>query len=188
MGLNKEDKQFLKELQHQMLTQDTVGQASPRFWVVRHKVRQYGIEDGYAVDGVEVVHNCEMLAENLKELYEYLRDTKDDLKIKYNNDIVEEYVVIGENTDEEQYFYDIRELVDYMIDELEYDNSLYMVNYKDEYVIAEDTMFITLEECRKHIECNGHHYNEPHPYAMTAWRSPQVKRLYEILENTNWDN
>ena len=187
MGLNKEDKQFLKELQHQMLTQDTVGQASPRFWVVRHKVRQYGIEDGYDIDGEEVIYNYEKLAENLKELCEYLRDNEDDLEIEYHEEILFEYVNIVKD-DEEQCFYDTKELVEYMIEELDYNNSLYLVNYKDEYVIAENTMFLTIEECKRHIEFNGYHYNEPHPYAMTAWRSPQVKRLYEILVNTNWDN
>lgn len=184
--MKKGDIEFLKELQHQMLTQDTVSQASPRFWVVRHKVRQYGIEDGYGVDGEEVIYNCETIAGNLKELCEYLRDNEDDLEIEYHEDIIEEYVTIVKD-DEEQCFYDTKELVEYMIEGLDYDNSLYLVNYKDEYVIAENTMFLTIEECKRHIECNGYHYNEPHTYVMTAWRSPQVQRLYEILENTNWD-
>ncbi len=117
---------------------------------------------------------------------EYLRDNEDDLEIEYHEEILEEYVTIVKY-DEEQCFYDTKELVEYMIEELDYDNSLYLVNYKDEYVIAENTMFLTIEECKRHIEHNGYHYNEPHPYAMTAWRSPEVERLYEILENTNWD-
>ena len=157
MGLNKEDKQFLKELQHQMLTQDTVGQANPRFWVVRHKVRQYGIEDGCDIDGEEVIYNYETIAGNLKELCEYLRDNEDDLEIEYHEGTMEYVTIVKDDYEED--FYDIKELLDYMI-----------------------------EECKRHIEFNGYHYNEPHPYAMTAWRSPQVKRLYEILVNTNWDN
>lgn len=185
--MKNQDIEFLKELQHQMLTQDKVGQVNPRFWVVRQKVRTYGIDEDFDFDGTEVIHDGERLADNFKELYEYLRDNEEDLEIEYYEDIIEESVTINKDTDEEQCFDNIGELVDYIRQELDYNDALYLVNYKEEYVIAEDTMFLTIEECRKHINCNGYHYNEPHPYAMTAWRSPQVKRLYEILENTNWD-
>lgn len=185
--MNKEDKAFLKELQHQMLTQDHLGQASPRFWIVRHKVRIYGINSDFEHDGTEVVYDCETIANNFKELYEYLRDNEEDLEIEYEEDCLGETVTINKDSDDEKEFEEIGELIDYMIQELGYDDGLYFVNYRDEYVIAENTMFLTLEECKKHIENNGYHYNEPHTYAMTAWRSPQVKRLYEILENMNWD-
>lgn len=41
---------------------------------------------------------------------------------------------------------------------------------------------MTLRDCREHINRNAHHYSrEAHPYAMTAWRSPQVERLWELL-------
>lgn len=33
--LTKHDAVFLASLQHELVTQDTVGQANPRFWVVR---------------------------------------------------------------------------------------------------------------------------------------------------------
>ena len=49
--ISKKDIEFLKELQHEMLTQDTVCQADPRFWVVQQKVRTYGIHEDYGIDG-----------------------------------------------------------------------------------------------------------------------------------------
>ena len=61
------------------------------------------------------------------------------------------------------------------------------INKTFEQEIDENTMFLTLRECKEHIEANSYHYNKPHPYAMTAWRSPQVERLYKILQNTNWN-
>ena len=60
------------------------------------------------------------------------------------------------------------------------------MNYKEEYQIVENTFFLTLKECKEHIEANHYHYNKPRPYAMTAWRSPQVEKLYEILAETDW--
>lgn len=53
--------------------------------------------------------------------------------------------------------------------------------------ICENTLFLTKSECKKHIELNHYHYNNPHSYAMTAWRSPQVEKLYEVLKSTDWE-
>ena len=53
--------------------------------------------------------------------------------------------------------------------------------------IAKDTMFLTLRECKEHIARNSYHYTDPHPYAMTAWRSPQVERLWKILQEVDWN-
>ena len=51
----------------------------------------------------------------------------------------------------------------------------------------DNTFFMTLRECREHIERNRHHYPaDAHPYAMTAWRSPQVGRLWKILQEVDW--
>lgn len=50
-----------------------------------------------------------------------------------------------------------------------------------------DTFFMTLRECREHIERNRRHYDESaHPFAMTAWRSPQVEKLWAILQEVDW--
>ncbi len=177
--MQKQDIEFLKDLQHEMLTQDTVCQANPRFWVVREKRRSYGIEDGFD-DGTEVVWDGETLAGNLKELYEYLEENEEDIDIEY----CEEHVII--NADECKHFYNIEDLVDYMKEELNYDG-LDIANYIEEYVIVPNTMFLTKRECEEHIKNNHYHYNEPHSYAMTAWRSPQVEKLFDVITNTNWN-
>jgi len=51
-----------------------------------------------------------------------------------------------------------------------------------------DPMFLTKKECEDHIERNGYNYSEPHSYAMTAFRSPQVEKLYDVLQNTDWES
>lgn len=57
----------------------------------------------------------------------------------------------------------------------------------EEYIVP-DTMFITKEEAKEHLEKNKHHYSsKAHTYAMTAWRSPSVKKLFEILMNADWE-
>lgn len=53
--------------------------------------------------------------------------------------------------------------------------------------VVEDTLFLTLRECREHIERNRHHYKRPRTYAQTAWRSPQFERLISILQQVDWN-
>jgi hypothetical protein len=181
--MNKDDVKFLKELQNEMLTQDTVCQANPRFWVVMQTVRDYWVED--SVDGVCIFDTdaCENVFEGeLEDLVIWLKENFDVIvKCEYHFGDLE---IVCED-DSEFYLTDISEIKDFFD---EYDYKRYSIcNYRDREEIAQDTMFLTLRECREHIERNKHHYTKPHTYAMTAWRSPQVERLYNILENTNWD-
>lgn len=102
-----------------------------------------------------------------------------------NNSTHSSWLVEVDEDDNEFYISNISEIKDFFD---EYDYSRYSIcNYRDREEIAQDTMFLTIRECREHIERNKHHYNKPHSYAMTAWRSPQVERLYKILENTNFN-
>lgn len=81
--------------------------------------------------------------------------------------------------------YDTNDIIWYI--ENNYGERYDIVNYKEEYQIVENTFFLTYRECKEHIEKYGYNYNEPRPYAMTSWRSPQVEKLYKIIQNTNWD-
>ena len=45
--LTEKEIQFLLKLQKEMNTQDTVGNADPRFWVIKGTEKEYGIETGY---------------------------------------------------------------------------------------------------------------------------------------------
>ena len=163
--MKKEDIVFLKELQHEMLTQDSVGQANPRFWVVQELRRTYWLEDDY--NGKEIVWDAESIGDSLEDLISYIDENE-----------------ICENEDYKGYD-ELEELVEYLQKE-GYD--IYLVTFREEYATVENTFFLTLEECNKHIKANYYHYKKPRAYAMTAWRSPQVERLYKILENTNWDD
>lgn len=73
--MNKEDIKFLKDLQHEMLTQDCVCQANPRFWVVMQTVRQYGVDSDYGIDGT-LITSCDdgdlqIDADNMEEVFNW---------------------------------------------------------------------------------------------------------------------
>jgi hypothetical protein len=180
-----EDKEFLKSLQHEMLTQDTVCQANPRFWVVMQTVRDYWVDDN--IDGIAIFDQdaCETVFEGeLQDIVDWIKEEFDVVtKCEYGGCFLE----ITCEDENEYYISDISEIRDFLE---EYSPKTYSVcNYRNRSEIVENTMFLTLRECKEHIERNKHHYNSTaHSYAMTAWRSPQVSRLYEILEKTDWEN
>lgn len=180
--MNAEDREFLKSLQHEMLTQDTVCQASPRFWVVMQTVRDYWVDDG--ADGMFVSEDGECVFEEegsrWSELAEWLGG------LDGVTECHSEFCGVELTYNEETYFVDeVSSLRDFLNDHTP--NTYTVGEYRDRQEICQNTFFLTLRECRAHIEANRHHYTKPHTYAMTAWRSPQVKRLFEILEKTDWD-
>ncbi len=182
MQMSGKDKEFLKNLQYEMLTQDTVCQADPRFWVVMQTERVYGIEDGYDVSGSEILYEYESIGESFDDLLDWVRENCDDLYIEDDGGDIHIYDCDDDLIDVVCDTEDLLNLLNYRIGGFE------IVNYREVDVIKENTMFLTLRECKEHIERNHHHYNSTaHPYAMTAWRSPQVERLYRILQNTNWE-
>lgn len=180
--INKQDIEFLKSLQHEMLTQDNVGQASPRFWVIMQTERVYGIEDGYGVSGSEILYEYESIGESFNDLLDWVRENCEDLYIENDGGDIHIYDYGHDLID---IVCDTEDLLNLLNDKI---GGFTTVNYKNTDVIKADTMFLTLRECEEHIKRNYYHYNSTaHPYAMTAWRSPQVEKLYEILENVDFD-
>lgn len=54
--------------------------------------------------------------------------------------------------------------------------------------IVPDTMFLTHAEAAEHLKANYYHYTkDAHTYAMTAWRSFQVRDLLRLLRAIDFD-
>lgn len=180
--MNKESKQFLQDLQHEMLTQDTVGQADPRFWVVTQIEKVYGVEND--ADGYEIMYNGEETPEDLEGLYELLLEIIENKGLEFNTQLTEDCIKF-EGYRKMTNIIEVYEFIKY--DLHEYCN-VELIPYINERKIVPNTMFLTLRECEEHIKKNYYHYNQPKSYAMTAWRSPQVEKLYKILKETDWEN
>lgn len=167
---------FLKELQMELKTQDNDAQASPRFWTVgdyRMVNCAEGFEDDFVINLPELDFSGSL--EEIKELITDRTEEGDEELQEY----VEEH---GELKDWEE---DV--VLDYLRDNV--DNSVSVITVREEHFVVENTMFITKEEARLHIKQNSHHYSpRVHTYAMTAYRASKVERLWEILENFDWDS
>lgn len=199
--ITKEEIDFLKELQKEMNTQDDVGQAEPRFWVIQGTEREYGIDDGYE-DGIELVDNnsCDCIADTIKDALEYIRDNLLDdinnkdgvqrtLSLEENEIFNTDRIIISFEDSDEKYRVELNnlsEVCDWLNDK-GYDYRC--ANYRNKSCIYQDLMFLTQKSAEEHLRANHYHYSEDaHTYAMTAWRSPVVSKLFEILQTVDWDN
>ena len=163
--------EFLSDLQQELKTQEIDSQAAPRFWVVRQYEKQVthsDFSDGQLVvifDGDYVEFDDE---HDMNDFIEFMKENHE-----------EEWNYIETHNS----FKNMSDIIEIL--ELENFESLTFTiyDYKKVAVIKENTMFLTKQEAKEHIEANYYHYNKSaHTYAMTAWRAPKVERLLKLLE------
>jgi hypothetical protein len=164
------DIQFLKELQTELNSQSNDSQASPRFWTVgdyRWEITLEGNAERYSV----YLPRCGESSE-IKEFYESLE----------HDDLEKEALEALEDVDSE----DETAIFDWIQEH--YDDGATFIPEKKEHFIRQNTMFLTKQEAKDHIEMNHYHYTkEAHTYAMTAWRAPKVERLLKILSEFDFE-
>ena len=166
--VSQEDYEFLKELQHELNTQETDCQADPIYWSVMEKREVLTLSS----DGEPRVPFDDG-AYTLEELIELVKENIED----YDQQIQDEW----KEMDKE----DIEEVACFACDRLEFDNIYYDNIY---YVRDEDHIstfsgaFLTKRACQQHIEGNKHHYDRPRTYANTAYRNYELERLLKILK------
>lgn len=195
LPLRNADIRFLQELQKEMNTQDTLGQADPRFWVIKGKNRIY-LNDP---DGYELCYYCEKVAENLEDAARYLQSegfsdhtglraeaSFEDAIISPEGRLSVAFSEMPGPGYEDCVFYDTKSLADWL-NEYQGNDAFTAVPYMDRQMVYSDTLFLTRKEAMEHLRRFHYHYDdEAHTYAMTAWRAPDVERLYGILEETDF--
>ena len=187
-GLSNEDITFLKELQHELRTQERDCQASPRFWGVAETKREYGIDSDYGYDGCVVRIDFETYYDDdedgLSKFKEYLIENYED---DYNEEDENKNTSLVKELNDCD---DIGEMYEFACDKLDIDgDGITLVYYRNlENVVSQETgCFLTKRSCKKHIELNHYHYNNPHTYAMTAWRNPEFEKLLNVIDKLNFD-
>lgn len=170
----------------------TLATADPRFWVVQQRrwdVRSEGDGDPFVWDasGAEI-HSLGDFAECWMETaLEEVADGVSEIplgsgcvaRVREGGDPDEPGDWEAEILDEGRLLGDIAEGVA---------GDGYEVVWRDwQYETVENTMFLTLEACKEHIESNSYHYDHPRAFCMRAWRSPEVERLWKALKGVDWD-
>lgn len=180
MSLSANDLAFLRELQTELNTQDTVCQADPRFWVVRQD-RWRDAEN--SVDRIDIVsdEDCELAG------VDDALESAWSAACEHMGEAAARHLFAMHGVDPESETVSEKraiELIERCIDEFKIPFTLYpMERYRAN---VDDTLFLTLRECQEHIAANHYHYEHPAPYAMTAWRSPQFERLIKILQTAEF--
>lgn len=173
--ITEEEISFLKNLQKEMNTQDNVGQADPRYWVIRDYQKIYG-EKLNSPDGICIYDSdaCFTVFEG-------------NLEAEYEEETVTEILgILKENN------YDIGdlencEMVSYDDLEEELNNLNISILQYEEYP-SDDGMFLSHRAAVEHLTGNSHHYSaKAHTYAKTAWRSSE-QMLWKILHEVDFEN
>lgn len=175
--LKQQDIKFLSELQTEMLVQDRVSQADPRFWVImdyKWVVAPEGFTDDY--------HVCD--CENswtLSAFYDYIKEM---IEAEPMYACVER--LLGEKGD------DLYDMIEAIVAKLNWKfgrEEYHIQGVREVSFIVSNTMFLTIKEAKQHLKDNHYHYtSKAHVYAMTAWRAPQVERLIKLLQTADFDS
>lgn len=199
--VTRDELNFLLDLQKELNTQDDLGQAEPRFWVIKGSERFYHVEDA---DGFELYDSdgCSILAKDTKEICEYICENLLD-EINADRLIGEEFTVaykkgiwgrdcilvkwISGGCDEYEEIIELSDLNE-IKDWLNAQGFNYIVvSYKILEKIYENTMFLTQADAESHLKANYYHYSEDaHTYAMTAWRDARMEKLIKILQEVDF--
>lgn len=171
--------EFLANLKEELLTQPTDGNRDPRYWGIKHKKRVYGWEEECA-EGWTVFDS---------ENPGYIIGKPDDEE-SVKAAFVGEYEINEDSFDDCYDIYDIVERANEI--KAEEDGSPYykpyeLAYYRDEDIHSEEAIFLTKKAAMQHIEDNGHNYNNPYTYVMTAFRCPEYEKLLEVIKNTDWN-
>lgn len=178
--MKNEDLDFLINLQKELLEQNekyNLCQADPIYVGIMDYEFEIKPED-YA----EETHVL-CFGESEYEIDEFIQDLFDNYKLKETDTPKNEII---DNLKDSNTTDDLRTAID------EYFSDIDSSDYELIYVrrvghIAQNTCFITWADAVEHLERNKHHYStDAHPYAMTAFRSPQLERLLEIVKTTGW--
>lgn len=173
-----DDIEFLKDLQYELINQEHDSQAAPRFWVIMDYRTVPGHED-YDNGWIEYFYNDgdHVAFHSFEDLKEFIEEYYDD---EINNDQDLRELLYNNNGN----FYELWEYIEDHHDGNGYFDTVFA---KEEEFIVPNTLFLTKEEAKRHLELNHYHYSsKAHTYAMTAWRAPKVERLMKILETIDW--
>ena len=161
--ISDEDYEFLQDLQHELITQTSDGNADPVYWGVM-ETHDVGVPDGcgepriYLGDG-----QVEELEDAVAFIGEYIDDEDNDAWNKVDKTDMDEVVLF------------CNDVVQW------HEVKIVYVDKKSE-ISRQTGAFLTKRACKEYIEHYGYNHTNPHTYAMTAFRNFELGRLLKILK------
>lgn len=174
--MKKEDIEFLKELQHELNTQDNCGQAEPKYWGVMERKTVYVPEDcgddvRFELSGTDGDFTMDSLIQYIQE--NYCDEMTPEIREEWENLL-----------ESGPYPYDMQDF-------LESNNIIDTVSYFDveeQDVLSQTTgCFLTKRAAQNYIDRFGYNHSQPRTYAMTAYRNFELEHLLKILKTIDLD-
>lgn len=169
--VTQEQYEFLKNLQHELLTQPTDGNADPVFWGVIEE-KEIGVPDGcgepriYLGDGV-----VNTLEEAVAYVNEWIEDCDDEIKYDWNEV-------------DKEWPKDVADFIKTYID-----MQCRVVWLDKKWELSDKTgAFLTKRACQEYIDKYGYNHTNPHTYAMTAFRNHEYEKLINLLKTVKFDS
>lgn len=170
--ISQEDYEFLKELQNELNTQENDGNADPVFWGVSEVYEEFRGESGeYGGKPYITYDDGKYSLEEAVEEVEGALNSDDDYA-----DVKDEWNEVDKS--------DPYEVRDFMTERMGWDNIYDVIYIEKVRRVNENTTgaFITKRACKEYIRKYGYNHNDPHTYAMTAYRNFELERLLNILK------
>lgn len=163
--LSEKNIEFLKDLQHELNTQENDGNAEPLYWGIIEDVKK-PCYDGCG-DGFFAVYEGEPYEEeNIDSLKESLIDSDTDEELLQE---IEKATTL-------------RELYDLFSDEID------LYEYESTYEVINSTgAFLTKREAKRYTETYYYNHKNARTYALTAYRNFELEELLKILKETDWE-
>ncbi len=187
---------FLRALQTELNTQDTMGNADPRFWVIK-ETKKVPTDIDHSDETILTDDEGSDIAENIVEAMEWLKEWMDENMPKYtltysvkgNRPGHIEAVIMkpdGKTNLAKEILYGIEDAKNFLENITHEDFQLHDVLHIDHTV--PDTLFLTHKGCQDYLKQYGYnHKPDAHAYTMTAVRSPEYERLLKIIQETDFD-
>lgn len=185
--LTGNDIEFLKKLQYELNTQDSMGNRSPRFWVIKESQKTYVSRDNcYDYVTITDEQNPGFEIWNLDVLFDVMSRMITDRTVPYEITKNADGYIVLTNTDDDSSEL-IREITEDTVETLNRiaeNDSRFTPNYVSSgFRIVPDTLFLTHKACEEHLRKYSYNYtSDAHAYAMTADRSPEFETLLDLLQ------
>lgn len=166
INIRKEDADFLRDLQYELLTQENDGNADPVYWGVMETREEPAPEDC----GEARIYNSDGDG-SLMTLDETVRWVEDRLE---DRDLIHLWNTLDHD--------DFDTVFEFIRDEMGIGEA--SVVWTEEHSrMSEDTgAFLTKRACCEYISRYGYNHSRPHTYAITAYRNYELARLLKILK------
>lgn len=163
--ISDEDYEFLKDLQHELNTQENDGNADPVYW----GVMEHRMEPAPEGCGDPVVYMGDGTVMTTEEAVQYVEENISD----YSEETQEAWKDVDKNW--------MDDVVTFIHDEMDIRECRVEWQEEKAFISQETGAFITKRACKEYIKKCHYNHSKPHTYAMTAYRNFELERLLKIL-------